>query len=216
VFEGAGGTVTYLGQFETATDPPYYLADAPESMDAPSGGRVIRQVMVFRLRPRDIQPRPPATNVEDIASRRTREVPVEQQYTERTRVSPRGEVYEVDRREQRLVLAYQRFLEELGSSVGRFELKPEGEGKPIYCDLYDKTRAVLVEAKGKATRNDIRMAIGQLADYGRFMNPQCRRAILLPTRPRPDLERLLRSEGIDAVLRPSERAMERSRRLLTV
>ena len=51
VFDGARGTVTYVGEFDTADDEPYYLTDAPETGDGP-----IRQVIVFRLRPLDTTP----------------------------------------------------------------------------------------------------------------------------------------------------------------
>jgi hypothetical protein len=40
------------------------------------------------------------------------------------------------------------------------------------------------------------MAIGQLADYARF-GPSARKAILVPSRPRDDLERLIRGQGIE-------------------
>jgi hypothetical protein len=40
------------------------------------------------------------------------------------------------------------------------------------------------------------MAIGQLADYARFMSDDPRQAVLLPERPRRDLEDLLSDQGI--------------------
>jgi hypothetical protein len=57
----------------------------------------------------------------------------------------------------------------------------------------------LVEAKGTGTRTAIRMAIGQLADYGRFAPSDVAPAVLLSERPRPDLEALLNGLGISAV-----------------
>lgn len=54
----------------------------------------------------------------------------------------------------------------------------------------------------------IRMAIGQLADYSRFFEPKPRLAVLLPTRPRKDLEALLTSQGIDAVWRTEDGGFE--------
>jgi hypothetical protein len=74
-----------------------------------------------------------------------------------------------------------------------------GEGKPLLSDIYDATRRNLVEAKGTGTRQAVRMAIGQLADYERFTPPDTARAVLLPDRPRADLEELLSSEGIACV-----------------
>jgi hypothetical protein len=54
---------------------------------------------------------------------------------------------------------------------------------------------VVVEAKGSVSREAFRMALGQLADYRRFLNkPAC--AILLPTPPSADLRALASAEGI--------------------
>lgn len=47
----------------------------------------------------------------------------------------------------------------------------------------------------------VTVAIGQLADYGRFVTPLDGRAVLLESRPRPDLEALLTSLGINAIWR---------------
>jgi hypothetical protein len=43
------------------------------------------------------------------------------------------------------------------------------------------------------------MGIGQLIDYGRFRDPPPLLAVLVPSRPRPDLEALLRSADVSAV-----------------
>jgi hypothetical protein len=43
------------------------------------------------------------------------------------------------------------------------------------------------------------MAIGQLVDYSRFIQPKPNMAVSLPVRPRKDLEDLLLSQGIHAV-----------------
>jgi hypothetical protein len=45
------------------------------------------------------------------------------------------------------------------------------------------------------------MAIGQLADYARFVSPEPQRAILLPEEPRLDLRALLESAGIRIIWR---------------
>ena len=58
----------------------------------------------------------------------------------------------------------------------------------------------MIEAKGSVERGAIRMAIGQLADYSRFVNDGMpRRALLLPEQPREDLLGLLESQDIVAI-----------------
>jgi hypothetical protein len=69
----------------------------------------------------------------------------------------------------------------------------------MFSDIYDATRNNLLEAKGTVTREAIRMAIGQLADYRRFIDPRPSCAVLLPERPRPDLETLLSTESVAMV-----------------
>jgi hypothetical protein len=195
VFQGVGGDVIYQGRFELATDPAWYSTDAPES------GRpdVVRKVVVFRLRPVDATPHRPSSALDRLPSQRVAEVPVEEQNTERVYVQPNHEPYEAERREQQLVLAYCQFLREKGSYVTRHLIRPEGEAKPMFSDVYDVTRNNLIEAKGTVTREAIRMAIGQLADYRRFIEPRPSCAVLLPERPRPDLEALLSAEGLAVV-----------------
>jgi hypothetical protein len=103
------------------------------------------------------------------------------------------------RREQTLVREYSDYLERQGSVVSRFRVQPPGEARAIVCDLYDETRNNLIEAKGTGTRGELRMAIGQLADYGRFRTPAPALAVLLPDRPRLDLEALLAAAATAAV-----------------
>jgi hypothetical protein len=75
---------------------------------------------------------------------------------------------------------------------------PPGEGAPLYSVLWDESALELVEAKGNVTRDQMRHAVGQLLDYGRFVGAR-RRSVLVPTRPRPDLLAYLRSVGIDVI-----------------
>ena len=66
--------------------------------------------------------------------------------------------------------------------------------KPIFCDLRDTTDDLLVEAKGTVTRNAIRMAVGQLADYERFVEPTPRLAVLVTWLSRAGTARRLGAE----------------------
>jgi hypothetical protein len=198
-FDGSGGDVTYRGQFELAADDPWYTTDAPETQGGP-----IRSVIVFRLRPIDIAPIPSRTPPP--ASRTVvRFVPVEERNTERMVVEPSRELYEAERRESALVQQFKSLMEKQGHSAVRLMITPVGEAKPIFTDLYFEDYGLLVEAKGSVDRNSIRMAIGQIADYRRFIEPGSRCAILLPSRPRQDLVELLGFAGIEIHYRSGEK-----------
>lgn len=192
VFLGTGGMVEYLGQFELDEAQPFYLDDAPET-----GGGPVRSVIVFRLRPLDGPPREPAglpaiTDKTAVAS-----VPVEESHTERSLVDPSREPYEAERRESALVQRFKAYMQSQRHTVERFRITPAGEAKPIFTDVYVKDLKLLVEAKGSIDRNSIRMAIGQLLDYRRFIEEaavQC--AVLVPEVPRQDLLQLLAYAGV--------------------
>jgi hypothetical protein len=185
-------------------------------MEAPEiGADAIRQVIVFRLEPVGAVVRDSQDDVEFpdgvapadvdavLAGINDRplltEVPVEQQHVEEVEVSQTTTSYTVARREQTLVLEYTAWLVAAGDNVVRFRVRPSGEARELVCDVYDKTRNNLVEAKGTETRGEVRMAIGQLFDYRRFVEPAPACALLLPNRPRTDVEELLTSAGIFAV-----------------
>lgn len=137
----------------------------------------------------------------------TTEVEVEANNTERFVVTGQ-ERREARRREQPLVLAYKSWMQARGSEIVRLRYTPFGALDALYCDLYDKTRNNLLEAKGSQTRPAIRMAIGQLADYRRFSEPAPRCAVLTPERPREDLESLLRSCGVACVWRHGDEFLD--------
>jgi hypothetical protein len=195
LFRAVSEGVEYVGRFELDQDQPYYRTDAPETNDGP-----IRSVIMFRLRPiGEVQrggariPRTPA------AEPKVAELPPEEQRTERVLVDPAREPYESERREASLVRAYGEYVvSQLGHEILRQQITPEGELKPLFTDLYDRTVQELIEAKGTVTREAIRMAIGQLFDYSRYLKPQ-RLAILVPSQPREDLLKLCGSLHIDVI-----------------
>jgi hypothetical protein len=189
LFDVSAGTATYLGQFEYVD---HKSADAPATRS-----REQRKVIVFRLqRLSGDLPLPPA-KVAQFSEDLVKVVPIEQHMTERMVIEPNREPYEAERREQPLVLELMAFLRDQGHQVDRLQLRPDGEPAPLFCDLYDSTTNTVVEAKGSVSRNSIRMAVGQLADYSRLVNPPPARLILVPEQPRPDLIALAKSQGID-------------------
>lgn len=190
-FRANGTDVTFMGEFELVD---LHWTDAPDTHEE------LRQVVIFRLRPiggalpLDL-PNVPFTVAK---SSETTEVPIEELHTEKAFVEPSRKPYEAERRESALVIRYAEHLRGLGHEVSRIKVIPEGEPSPLFSDLWDATNGDLIEAKGVATRESIRMAVGQLFDYGRFVEHR-RKAVLVPSEPRPDLRALLQELDIDLI-----------------
>jgi hypothetical protein len=191
LFKGVRGEVEYLGEFETDEKLPFYNTDSPEAGDGP-----VRTVIVFRLRPLVKTVAMAAIDEVVASTNKVKLVPVEEQYTERAFTEPGREPYEAERRESKLVQAFCKYLGSKGYAVQRLQILPAGEVKPIFSDLYVPEIPLVVEAKGTVERGSIRMALGQLLDYRRFVD-QVRCAILVPYEPRPDIVELVRSVGVE-------------------
>ena len=190
LFNGSKDMIRYEGEFEISAHQPFYTTDAPETGDGP-----LRQVFVFRLSPVGGSPpsnviaMPPATSL-TVTS-----IPIESNNTEKFVMNPGAAPIEADRRESRLVKAFCTFIQSCGHQTSRHRILPRGEIKPLFTDVFISNLNLLIEAKGTTERGSIRTAIGQLADYRRFLdNPK--RAILLPDRPREDLIQLAQAEGV--------------------
>lgn len=107
-------------------------------------------------------------------------------------------------REARLVADYERFL---GYRLPVRSIRlPTGEF--LVVDGYDEQRRSLIEAKATATRQDVRMGIGQLLDYRRHIDSQANLVLLLPERPSEDLMNLLRTVDVQVVARSGQRFKE--------
>ncbi len=190
---GKGKPVSYEGQFSYVD---HYDKDAPET-----GGGPIRRVLVFRLRPVGQTAPPKAGGVKKAEKTSVDEVPIEASNTEKHFVDPSGERYEAERKEAKLVADFVLWSLGEGREFNRLKIVLEGEGIPIFSDLYCKDDKQLIEAKGTVSRDAIRMAIGQIYDYRRFADVGTSLAILLPELPRPDLIELIRSAGITIIYR---------------
>jgi hypothetical protein len=99
------------------------------------------------------------------------------------------------RREATLVRSYADWLEERGFLVERHQYSVEGEARLLVCDVFVPELSLLVEAKAQDNRNSIRLAIGQLMDYRRFVDDPSL-AVLLPHEPASDHRDLLRSVDV--------------------
>lgn len=97
-----------------------------------------------------------------------------------------------EQNESRLLKAYERHL---GRQLTIQTIKlPSGER--LVSDGYDATTNTLIEAKATADRASIRMAMGQLLDYSRFVAPLPHLIILVPQRPTDDLLALGAANGM--------------------
>jgi hypothetical protein len=97
------------------------------------------------------------------------------------------------RPENELVLRFCRYLLASGHRTHRLQIRHTADHSPLFTDIWVDDAFLLVEAKSMPDRDAVRNAIGQLADYTRFLpNPQ--RAILLPRRPERDVIELAHSE----------------------
>jgi hypothetical protein len=116
--------------------------------------------------------------------------------------------------EQQRLMAFReaRLLKRFEKSSGRpLECRavrlPSGER--LICDAYDPNDDLLIEAKASASRQDIRMAIGQLLDYRRHLGSRkSSLAVLVPDRPTPDLLDLLHRSKIRLIYRDGTSFLE--------
>jgi 5-methylcytosine-specific restriction protein A len=200
----------YIGEFEISTDPPYVTAEAPDEDGNP------RTVLVFRLIPVDNVLRRPedASASGDAASSphavpaavdaavpapgSCDAVPIEAAATASYPVAGSASTT-ATRWESELVARFRAWAETTGVTLVRYRIRPPGELRDLYTDLFDQTNNVLYEAKGIATREAVRMAIGQLLDYSRHIPTKPDLAVLLPTQPAQDLLDLLTTLNITCV-----------------
>lgn len=109
------------------------------------------------------------------------------------------------RLEKRLCL----FLTRQGHPVSRLQIRHTKDCSPLFTDVWVGSANLLIEAKASASRDGIRQAIGQLADYTRFLD-KANRAILLPNRPEKDLVKLAHSQQAALIWPGGEQCWESS------
>ncbi|MFG2542235.1 hypothetical protein ACGFOM_07385 [Streptomyces sp. NPDC048594] len=210
----------YIGQMVVDLVKPY------EVRRAPGQDHKMRDVLVFRFRPApgttpawtedDLLPDAPQTDVEITEPGQAAGLPepvalpeqsgakakkTEQHGTAETVADIPAGQRKVLRREGELVTAFVAHLSSAGHRTHSFQITIKGEPGALTPDLYDVTDHVLYEAKGLTTRANVRMAIGQLADYRRHIPHKegLRVAVLLPSKPSADIQDLLAEEDVALV-----------------
>jgi hypothetical protein len=198
LFRGVRGKVTYVGEFKVDDRCPHYPTDAPDVNEE------VRKVIVFRLVPiGPIKADGLPTASEEWRPETSRPewtlIEPENQATEQF-MAGAVEARTAERREAGLVKQYRAYRQQHGlGPLKRLRIKPPGETQSLYSDLYDPGARLVIEAKGTVTREAIRMALGQLLDYRRFVD-QSRLAILLPEAPRKDLRDLLALHQVSIII----------------
>lgn len=124
-------------------------------------------------------------------------VPPERLHIEGFDIAPGG-ARQAWRAEAKLQTAFAEYLRTKGDEIVSKKISIPGEAGSLHCDLYNASRSQLIEAKANTARDSLRMALGQLLDYGRFISGT-ERAVLLPERPSEDLLALLNTQGISAI-----------------
>ena len=101
------------------------------------------------------------------------------------------------RKEATLTERFTKYLKSHGRTVQRYKITtPAGI---LYTDTADTTAGVIYEAKGDTGRMSVRLALGQVLDYGRYVKGSDL-AVLLPGMPAADLIELLESYQVGCVV----------------
>jgi hypothetical protein len=129
-------------------------------------------------------------------------LPIEEGDIEGYDIRTKAESRKAKLAERRLVVEYTHYLRQQGDSADRSKIKAMHGRGTLYTDVFNYTRNQLIEAKAHGSRAEVRMALGQLADYGRFyLDTKPDRAILLPAKPEPELLALLEYQGVAVIWR---------------
>lgn len=187
----------YLGMFELDDALPFFLVDALDK-----AGRM-RVVIVFRLRPigevlfrlREVSEYPIGVSsrvqVEDMNNVSfeflTELIELEQFSNPSSAHENSSQLVISWRKEAALVVRFREYLTDSNRDAVRHRISAAGQPFPIYTDVFVPQTNTLYEAKSVATRESVRMAVGQLLDYRRFLAPETNLAMLIPSRPSTDL-----------------------------
>ncbi|MFE6195636.1 hypothetical protein [Streptomyces sp. NPDC057838] len=193
----------YVGEFELDTALPYTVREALDEKNEP------RLIIVFRLRPKgdferltqDVITRAAATDAQRVSVQvvtTTLAEPKRQRAVESRRAAQPSLI--ADLRQAAIREKYLAELMERGHDVGAFQVRVSGMTNTLKTDLYDATEHELYAVRGASTREEIRMAVGQLKDFARHIMPKnLKLTALLPEKPHDDLVNFLHAEGIDLV-----------------
>lgn len=131
------------------------------------------------------------------ADARPRKIPVEQHVVDRYTVEYDALAATTRlRREGMLQNRYVQQLRSLGHGVCSYEIPIDGQ--IFRVDMYDETTEELIEVKSSIDRVTMRLALGQVLDYARVLQPKLR-TVLVPERPADGLVALFDDHGVGLV-----------------
>ena len=188
VFSGAKGLVTYEGEFFLDQKLPFI---EEENLDEEG---VLRTAILFRLLPnkRSKKTLIPKSKISISKKTSCKTIPLETGDTKTSKSNRSKQEIIIEKNEKKLINKYSEYLKANNYGIlerNKIEIQNESS---IYTDGWINRKRLLLEAKSNTTREKIRMAIGQLFDYERFIKPSPKKlAILVPKKPRADLIKLL-------------------------
>lgn len=203
----AANTVRYVGELRLDPVDPWRWRDGHDRTGA------VRKIIQFRLlpvgrvkrEPSDPVHEPPSSRpvavrhiVESLPEPRATHIEALKSVTFRQGIAARQIL--ARRRELELVHALRDWLDDqLGLTATGLLIPYAPESRNLRVDLFVSQPPLLIEAKSSASRESIRLAIGQLLDYQRWVAPQPELAMLVPTEPAEDMLELLQALGIGAI-----------------
>ncbi len=200
LFDGSKGVVTYIGEFSLDQKEPYFLND---STDVNSE---IRQTIVFKLLPTEKQQIAQNIGHTQVAPYNRSVEPAQETISIESKhaesfTRPLSKESVGFRTEAQLTEDFTHYLMAQGinmADIGRNKITVPQSFQTLYTDIYITPLKMLIEAKGTTTRESIRMALGQLLDYERFIDVKSM-AILVPSRVPSDLVELLSNYNIQVI-----------------
>lgn len=192
LFEKDGTSVIYVGEFELP-DESYVLID--EAPDVKKEG--LRSVFVFRLRPvgetwrGDLPHAPEGEFAFSVAIEKSN---VDEYVQQRQS----ADLVTALRAEAGLVGRYIDWAHRSTGATAERQAVPTAAGHVMYTDVYIRETRELIEAKASSSREHIRLALGQILDYARYV-PHSSLAILTPTRPAGEMIELLIAHGVGCI-----------------
>ncbi|MCT2582910.1 hypothetical protein [Actinophytocola gossypii] len=180
---------------------------AAEFVARPAEMRAEAERLRARLRGQDTIPAQPPVGTGDVL---VRDVPVEMHRVAKFRTRARASEATAVRREAELVARYQSWAQPAEGDFSSKFIFLTGQGHPLRVDLFNLRTEELIEAKGTIDRDDVRLALGQVLDYARYVQPK-HLAVLVPAHPGDELVELLLSHGVSCIYETTRGSFERVR-----